>query len=170
MSGYRKLNRPSDQRRALLRNQVTALLWNGKIETTQARAKEVRAIAEKLITLAVKEYDHTLTVTKDVNNEKGQTVPTEFKIDAPSKLHARRQIMSYLYDVKEAKQVGESKSDYKDRTKDIRHPLVEKMFNEMGPKYAKRNEETQQGGGYVRMLKKGPRRGDAAEMVILELL
>ncbi|MBC8529874.1 50S ribosomal protein L17 [Christensenellaceae bacterium NSJ-44] len=170
MSGYRKLNRPADQRKALLRNQVTALLWNGKIETTQARAKEVRAIAEKLITLAVREYDNTLTVTKDVLNDKGQTVPTEFKIDAPSKLHARRQIMAYVYDVQEAKQPKESKSDYKERTADIKHPLVEKMFGEMAPKYAKRKEESGQGGGYVRMLKKGPRRGDAAEMVILELL
>jgi large subunit ribosomal protein L17 len=77
MPGHRKLNRPTDQRMALLRNQVTALLWHGRIETTEARAKEVRKIAEKLITLAVKEYDQSEVVKKNVNNEKGQTVTIE---------------------------------------------------------------------------------------------
>ena len=68
----RKLSRPSDQRQALLRNQVTNFIWNGKIETTLQRAKEVSSIAEKLITLAVRECDNTVDVTKTVNNDKGR--------------------------------------------------------------------------------------------------
>jgi large subunit ribosomal protein L17 len=170
MGGYRKLGRSSDQRRALLRNLVTELLWHGKITTTQARAKEVRSIAEKMITLAVNEYDKTIKVTKEMNNEKGQTVTREVTNDMPSKLNARRKMMSYLYDLQETKGKGESKSDYAERTKDIKHPLIEKLFNEYGPKYRKRNEEKGNAGGYTRILKLGPRRGDAAEEVIIELV
>jgi len=96
MPGHRKLNRPTDQRMALLRNQVTALLWHGRIETTEARAKEVRKIAEKLITLAVKEYDQSEVVKKNVNNEKGQTVTIEVTNDKPSKLNARRRMMAVI--------------------------------------------------------------------------
>ncbi len=165
----RKLGRPSDQRRAILRNLVTALIWNGRIVTTEARAKEVRSIAEKLITLAAKEYNNTVTVTKTVQNDKSQS-EQEVVNDAPSKLHARRLIMSYLYDVKELKARDESKSDYRERTKEHKHPVVEKLFRELGPKYDKRAQELGQGGGYTRILKMGPRRGDAAEMVVLELV
>ena len=166
----RKLGRPSDQRRAILRNLVTALIWNGRIVTTQARAKEVRSIAEKLITLAAKEYNNTITVTKTVQNDKSQSVEQEVINDAPSKLHARRLIMSYLYDVKELKARDESRSEYRERTKENKHPVVEKLFRELGPKYDKRAKELGQGGGYTRILKMGPRRGDAAEMVVLELV
>ncbi|HML46664.1 MAG TPA: 50S ribosomal protein L17 [Clostridia bacterium] len=137
MAYQRKLGRPADQRKALLRNQVTHLLWYGRIETTQARAKEVRSVAERLIT---------------------------------SKLHARRLMMAYLYDLQEQKKDKESKSDYRERTKDVKHPLIEKLFGEIGPKYKKRNEEKSCAGGYTRIVRKGPRRGDAAEMVILELV
>lgn len=99
----RKLNKATDQRDAMLRNMVTAFLWNGKLVTTESRAKEVRPIAEKLITLAVSEYKNTETVTKTKieTNDKEQTTRTEVEkvIDKPSKLHARRQIMAYLYDI-----------------------------------------------------------------------
>ena len=95
----RKLGRASDQRSAMLRNLTTALLWNGKIVTTEARAKEIRPIAEKLITLAVKEYKNTVTVEKETRNDKQQVVKVEKVNDLPSKLHARRQIMAYLYDI-----------------------------------------------------------------------
>ena len=170
MAYQRKLGRPADQRKALLRNQVTHLLWYGRIETTQARAKEVRSVAERMITLAIRECDNNLTVEKEYNNEKGQTVKVEVRNDMPSKLHARRLMMAYLYDLQEQKKDDESKSDYRERTKDIKHPLIEKLFGEIGPKYKKRNEEKSCAGGYTRILRKGPRRGDAAEMVILELV
>ena len=164
----RKLGKASDQRVALLRNQTTALLWNGKIITTEARAKEVRSIAEKLITLAVKQYDNSETVEKEKRNEKAQIVKVEAVVDKPAKLHARRQIMAYLYDVPEFKSKKESKSEYRERTADRAHPVVEKLFRDIAPKYAEKLKEGKR-GGYTRMYKLGPRRGDAAEMVILEL-
>jgi large subunit ribosomal protein L17 len=165
----RKLGKPSDQRVALLRNQTTALLWNGKVVTTAARAKEIRSIAEKIITLAVREYDNSETVEKESRNEKSQIVTREVVNDKPSKLAARRAIMAYLYDVPEPKSKDESKSDYKERTAERAHPMVEKLFRDIAPKYAKRAEEGKK-GGYTRMYKLGPRRGDAAEMVVLELV
>ncbi|MBQ9989272.1 MAG: 50S ribosomal protein L17 [Clostridia bacterium] len=158
---YRKLGRRSDQREAILRNLTTALIWNGRIETTETRAKEVRSIAEKLITLAVREYDNTVNVTKE-----GKT----FVNDAPSKLAARRQLMAYLYNFPMEKQPKESKMAYAKRTGHINHPVVEKMFRELGPKYAARARDLGQGGGYTRIIKAGPRRGDAAPMAILELI
>lgn len=169
MAGYRKLNKPSDQRKAMLRSLVSGLLWHGKVETTLARAKEARRVAEKLITLAAKEYDNTVTVKKVVT-EDGEKLNKEVVNDAPSKLAARRKLMSYLYDLQELKNDGESKYNYKQRTKEINHPLVEKMFREIGPKYRKRAEDLGTGGGYTRIIKKGPRRGDGTEMAILELV
>ena len=166
----RKLGRPSDQRKAMLRNQVTNLIWYGKIETTLQRAKEVSSMAEHLITLAVRECDNNIEVTKDTNNEKGQTVTLTVTNDAPSKLHARRQAMRVLYEIPTPKNEKESKSEYKERTGAIKHPVVEKLFREIGPKYKARKAEKGQGGGYTRIIKKGPRRGDSAEMVILELI
>ncbi|MDL2234926.1 50S ribosomal protein L17 [Christensenellaceae bacterium OttesenSCG-928-L17] len=165
----RKLGKSTDQRVAMLRNLTTALIWNGKIVTTEARAKEVRSIAEKLITLAVNEYQNSETVTKESRNDKLQIVEREVINDKPSKLHARRQIMAYLYDVPEFKPKDESKSEYKERTADKAHPVVEKLFRDLAPKYDKRREEVGP-GGYTRILKLGPRRGDAAEMVVLELV
>lgn len=169
----RKLGKPSDQRVALLRNQTTALLWNGKIITTETRAKEIRSIAEKIITLAVSEYQNSDTVEKETYNEKDQIVKVEKQQDRPSKLHARRQIMAYLYDIPEPKKEKdgkvETKSEYKERTKDNRHPVVEKLFREIAPKYDARAKEGKK-GGYTRITKLGPRRGDAAEMVVLELV
>jgi len=165
----RKLGKATDQRVAMLRNLTTALIWNGKIITTETRAKEVRPIAEKLITLAVNEYKNTETVTKQSRNDKQQIIEREVENDLPSKLHARRQIMAYLYDVPAPKDKKESKSEYKERTGDVRHPVVEKLFREIAPKYDKRSEEVGR-GGYTRIMKLGPRRGDAAEMVVLELV
>ena len=169
MAEYRKLNQQQDQRQATLRNLVSSLLWHGRIETTLARAKETRRIAEKLITIAVKEHASTLKVVKEVKDG-DEKLKKEITIDAPSKLAARRRLMSYLYDIPELKKDGESKFEYKKRTAEIKHPLVEKMFREYGPKYYKRAQDLGQGGGYTRIIKKGPRRGDAAEVVILELV
>ena len=170
MAYERKLGRTASQRKAMLRNLTTNLLWYGRIETTEAKAKEVRSIVDKMITLAIREYDQTVEVEKEFYNDKKQIVKETFVNDLPSKLHARRLMMAYLYDVKEAKKDDENKADYKERTKDNKHPVVEKLFREYGPKYRARNQEKNCAGGYNRILKKGPRRGDAAEMVILELI
>ena len=178
MSGYRKLSRTADQRKALLRNQVTALLYHGKIVTTEAKAKEVRRIAEGLIALAVRERDNfeTVTVTakvarKDaegkrvketVNGKKVSVydeVQKEIKKDKPSRLHARRQMLKVLYPVKEvpAQAAGKKKN-----TKQVDLPA--KLFDEIAPKYTNRN------GGYTRIVKIGQRRGDGAMTVLLELV
>ena len=170
MATERKLGRTASQRKAMLRNLTTNLLWYGRIETTEAKAKEVRSIVDKMITLAIREYDKTVEVEKERKNDKQQIIKETFVNDAPSKLHARRLMMAYLYDIKEAKKDDESKSEYKERTKDNKHPVVEKLFREYGPKYRARNQEKNCAGGYTRIYKLGPRRGDAAEMVIIELV
>ena len=160
MAKYRKLGRNSSQRKALLRGQVTALIENGKIVTTEARAKEVKKQAEKLITLAIKEKDNFETVKvsakvpkKDANGKRVkevvdgkkvtvyETVEKEIKKDLPSRLHARKQM---------------------DNTKVV--DLTNKMFDEIAPKYADRK------GGYTRIVKIGLRKGDAAMEVLLELV
>ena len=115
MANQRKLGRTADQRKALLRNQVTNLIWYGRIETTISKAKEVRRIADKMITLAVRECDNTVSTTKETHNDKGQLVTLDVVNDAPSRLHARRIMMAYLYDLKETKQQDESKADYRER-------------------------------------------------------
>ena len=166
----RKLGRPSDQRIALLRNQVTSLIWYGKIETTLPRAKEVSSIAEHLITVAMRECDNTIATTKESKNDKLQIVTKDVVNDAPARLAARRQVMKFLYDIPVMQGKEEDKVDYLERKKNIKHQVVEKLFREIAPKYKKRAEEKGQGGGYTRIVKKGPRRGDAAEMAILELI
>ncbi len=170
MPTNRKLGRSSDQRKALLRNQVTNLLWYGRIETTLARAKEVRSIAEKMVTLAIREHENTVKATKEYHNEKGQIVTIDVVNDQPSKLHARRLMMAYLYEMPHPRQDDETKKEYRERTRENNHPLIEKMFREYAPKYHKRNQEKNSGGGYTRIYKLGPRRGDAAEMVLIEMI
>ncbi len=166
----RKLGRPSDQRMAMLRNQVTNLIWYGKIETTLARGKEVQAMAEHLITIAMRECDNTVELTKKTKNEKQQIVELTVTNDQPSRLAARRRVMKVLYDIPAVQNKDEDKEDFKARQKQVKHQVVEKLFREIAPKYKKRAEEKGQGGGYTRLVKMGPRRGDAAEMVILELV
>ena len=178
MAGYRKLGRTSNQRKAMIRGQVTSLLYNGKIVTTEARAKEVKKVAEGLIALAVKEKDNYETVNvkakvarkdadgknvKEVVNGKKVTVydevEKEIKKDMPSRLHARRQMLKVLYGVTEvpAQAAGKKKN-----TKSV--DLVAKLFDEVAPKYVDRN------GGYTRIVKIGQRKGDAAMEVLLELV
>ncbi len=166
----RKLGRATDQRMAILRNQVTALLWNGKIETTFARGKEVARMAEKLLTLAINSYEDTVEVKKTKINLKNEKTEVTFTNDGVKKLTARRRLMAVLYDVQETKGEKESKSEYAKRTRDIKHPLIEKIFNEYAPKYAARNKENAQAGGYTRVLRLGARRGDSAEAAIVELI
>lgn len=166
----RKLGKPTDQRMALLRNQVTALLWNGKIETTYARAKEVSRIADKLINQALKSYTDTYKKVETRKNDKGVDIKVELINDGVKKLNARRKIMSVVYDVQEVRDAKETAVAFKARTENIAFPLVEKIFNEYAPKYAKRAEELKQKGGYTRVLKMGFRRGDSAEMALIELV
>lgn len=165
-----KLGRTTAQRNAMLRNQASELLWYGRIKTTQAKAKELQPYVEKIITKAVNTYD--LNEEKDVvkTDSKGKEVTVKVIKDSPKKLAARRAIMAKLRDLQEIKAFNEKKSDYKARTKDIKHPLMEKLFNEIAPKYAQRKEEVGQGGGYTRIYLLGERRGDGAEEAIIELV
>ena len=165
-----KLGLPSKERRALLRNQVSHLLWNGKLETTEARAKSVRSQAEKLITLAIRTYEDTVKVTKTIKDAKGVKAEREVLNDGPKRLAARRKLMSYLYDLQEQRQAKESKASFKARTEGINHPLIEKIFNVYAPKYDARAKELGQKGGYTRIIKTGIRKGDNAEMAIIELI
>lgn len=178
MAKYRKLGRTSSQRKAMLRNLATNLLYHGKIVTTEARAKEVKKIVEGLIALAVKEKDNyeTVKVTakvakKDANGKRVkevvdgkkvtvyEEVEKEIKKDKPSRLHARRQMIKVLYDVTEVPTANAGK---KRNTKSIDMPS--KLFDEIAPKYVNRN------GGYTRIVKIGQRKGDAAMEVVLELV
>ena len=165
-----KLGKRTDQRMAMLKNQVSELLWYGQIETTVDRAKAVRSLAEKYITIAMRAYQDDVKVTKTVTNAKGVKNEVAFTNDGPKKLAARRRLMAELVDLKEVKGDKESKSAYKARIKDTKHPLIEKIFKEYAPKYDARKNELGQGGGYTRILKTGTRRGDAAETCILKLI
>lgn len=166
----KQLNRPTDERLAIMRNQATDLLWKGKITTTVARAKSLKSYVEKLLTLAINSYEDVVKVTKTSINKKGEKVEREVLNDGPKKLAARRKIMAKTYSVKEERKQGEKKADYLARIDNIKHPLLEKMFNVYAPKYAERIKETGIGGGYTRILKVGKRKGDAAEMAIIELI
>ncbi len=178
MAKYRKLGKTSSQRKALLRNQVTQLIYRGKITTTEARAKEVRKEAEHLIALAVKERDNYETIEVDakiplkdkdgrrvkevVDGKKVtqyETVKKSVKKDSPTRLHARRQIQKVLYPVVE---VPDTAAGRKRNTKSV--DLVAMLFDDIAPKYANRN------GGYTRIIKVGPRKGDAAMEVVIELV
>ena len=169
MATNRKLGKPTDQRLAMLKNQTTDLLVHGKIETTEARAKEVKAIVDSLIALAVKEKDNFETVevkvVKAKLDSKGNKVTEMAKSkngkeylkvvkeettekrqkDMPSRLNARRKMMTEINKVQDTDVIG-------------------KLFNEIAPKYEGRV------GGYTRIIKAGPRKGDAAEVAILQLV
>ena len=174
MAKYRKLSRTSSQRKALLRNQVTNLLYHGRIITTEAKAKEVQKIAEGIIAMAVREKDNFDEVTvqakvarKDKDGKRVKevvdgkkvtvydTVDKKIKKDQPSRLHARREMLKVLYPVKTA---GTTKKDIKE----VDMPKM--LFEEIAPKYADRN------GGYTRIVKIGQRKGDGALEVVLELV
>ena len=170
----KKLGKRTDQRMAMLKNQVSELLWYGEISTTVDRAKSVRSLAEKYITIAMRANKYDVKVTKTITetNAKRERVKSTVEVtnDGPKKLAARRRLMAELVDLKEIKGEKESKSAYKARIKDVKHPLIEKMFKEYAPKYDARKEELGQGGGYTRIIKTGVRRGDAAETCVLKLI
>ena len=166
----RKLGRTSKERNALLRNLASQLLWYGRIETTAEKAKELRSYVEKLITKAVNTYADTVEYTVTKKDSKGKDVTVTGVKDGAKKLAARRAIMAKTYDLQEIKAFSEKKSEFKARTADVQHPLMDKIFNELAPKYAARKEELGQGGGYTRIYLLGERRGDAAEKAIIELV
>ena len=178
MANHRKPGRTSSQRKALLRNQVTMLIQHGKIKTTEAKAKEIRKIAEGLIASAVREKDNFEEVTitakvprkdkdgkrvKEVVDGKKVTVYDEvektIKKDMPSRLHARREMLKVLYSVTE---VPTENAGKKKNTQKV--DLVDKLFTEIAPKYADRK------GGYTRIIKIGQRKGDGAMEVLIELV
>ena len=170
MAQISKLNRPTKERIALIRGQASSFLWDGKIETTEARAKTLQSYVEKILTLAINSYEDTVKVTKTEVDSKGVKVKREVVNDGPKKLAARRAIMSKLYDRQEQRKDKEPKATFIARTADINHPLIEKIFNVYATKYAERAKELGQKGGYTRILKLGNRRGDNAPMVMLELV
>ena len=157
----KKIGRSTTERLAIMRNQATDLLMKGKIETTVARAKSLKSYVEKLITLAINSYEDVVTVKKG---------DKEVMNDGPKKLAARRKIMAKVYSVKEDRKPGEKKADYIARMDNIKHPLLEKIFNVIAPKYDARAKELGQKGGYTRIIKTGIRKGDNAEMAIIELI
>ena len=165
-----KLGRTSKERNALLRNQASQLRWYGRIETTAAKAKELRSYVEKLITKAVNTYDDNVEFEVTKKDSKGKEVTVTSVKDGAKKLAARRAIMAKTYDLQEVKAFTEKKSEFKARTADVQHPLMDKLFNEIAPKYAARKEELGQGGGYTRIYLLGERRGDAAQKAIIELV
>ena len=169
MATQRKLGKATDLRLALLKNQVSQLLWNGKLETTEARAKEVQKLAEKYITLAINTYKDTIEVEKTKIVKGAETKVTVIN-DGPKKLAARRRLMANLADLQETRLPKESATEYKLRTKTVRHPLVEKLFNDYAPKFDKQSEESGQKGGYTAIYKKNARRGDGAEMALIVVL
>ncbi len=170
MALERKLGKKTDVRLQMVYSQASELLWHGKIETTVDRAKEVRKVAEKMLTIAINTYEDTVTVTKQKLNQKDEKIDVTFVNDGPKKLAARRKLMANLEDLQEIQGEKEKKADFKKRTQEVNHPLVEKLFREYAPKYAKRAEELGQKGGYTRIIKLGARRGDNAETCILELV
>jgi large subunit ribosomal protein L17 len=170
MAQISKLNRPTKERMALIRGQASSFLWDGKIETTVARAKTLQSYVEKILTLAINTYEDTVKVTKTEVDSKGVKVKREVVNDGPKKLAARRAIMSKLYDRQEQRKAKEPKATFVARTADINHPLIEKIFNVYAPKYAERAKELGQRGGYTRILKLGTRRGDNTPMALVELV
>lgn len=185
MAGYRKLGRTSSQRKAMLRNLTTNLLYHGEIVTTDTRAKETRRIAEKLITLAIKEADNYTVVTVKakapkrnekgmrvkelVSNKKGdkkyekvvyEEIEKTIKKDNPSRLNARRKILSVLYPVVEAPKDGRKK-----RQNSVQVDMANKLFDEIAPKY-----KDNRNSGFTRIIKIGPRKGDGAPQVKIELV
>ena len=147
MATNRKLGRTTDIRNAMLRTLTTDLILHGKIETTEARAKEVKAIADSIISLAIKEKNNFETVDAKVVKE--ETTEKRQK-DMPSRLNARRKMMTKINKVKD------------ENGNNI--DLIAKLFDEIAPKYEGRV------GGYTRIIKAGPRRGDGAEVAILQLI
>ena len=166
----KKLGRETAQHMAILRSQVSTLFWTGRVETTLARAKATASLAEKYLTLAINTYADTKTVEKEFTNDKGVKSKRKVLVDGPKKLAARRKLMGLVYDLQEIRSKDETKKSFEKRTQNINHPIIEKIFNELAPKYAKRIKEVGTAGGYTRVLKTGIRKGDDAMTAFVELV
>lgn len=166
----RKLGKPSDQRLALVSNLATDLLWYGHIETTFDRAKAAARVAEQIITLAINTYEDVVTAEKVTLDNNGKEKKVTVSKDGVKKLAARRKIIAMVQDRQEKRKKGEKLADFEARTQGIEMPLVEKIFDDLAPKYAERAKETGLKGGYTRVIKTSIRRGDNAQMALVELI
>ena len=163
MAKYRKLGRTSSQRKALLRNQTTALLYHGKIVTTEQKAKEIRKIAEKLIALAVREKDNEEEVTIQAKVARKDKDGKRVKEVVDGKRTTVYDVVDR--DIKVLVPVVEKPTTPAGRKKNTKTiDMAKKLFDEIAPKYENRQ------GGYTRIVKIGPRQGDGAEMVLIELV
>ena len=165
-----KLSRPTDQRMAIVSSLASDLLWYGRIETTLDRAKAAARYAEKCITLAIKSYKDVVTEEKVTKDEKGKEKKVTISKDGVTKLNARRKLLAMLEDRDYTRVRGEKKQAFKARKGDIKFPLIEKLFEDYAPKYADRAVEKGTAGGYTRVLKTTLRRGDNAQLAIVELV
>lgn len=159
-----KLGKPTDQRLALIANQASDVIMFGRIETTLDRAKEVAKYVEKCITIAKKGYKDVVTTEKKSVDSKGKEKVVNVSKDGASKLNARRRLLALLEDRQEQRAKGEKKDAFVARTSGIKHPVIEKLFDDYAPKYEDRN------GGYTRVIKTSVRRGDNAQLAIVELV
>ena len=165
-----KLGKPTDQRLALVSGLASDLLWYGRIETTLDRAKAAARYAEKCITLAVKNYQDVVTEEKATKDASGKEKKVTISKDGPAKLAARRKLLGMLEDRQEQRVKGEKKAAFKARKGDIKYPLIEKLFEDLAPKYVNRATEKGTAGGYTRVIKTSVRRGDNAQLAIVELV
>ena len=166
----RKLGKPSDQRLALVSNLATDLLWFGHIETTFDRAKAAARLADQIITLAVNTYEDVVTTEKTTLDNNGKEKKVTVSKDGVKKLAARRKIIALVQNRQEQRKKGEKLADFESRTQGIEMPLVEKIFDDLAPKYAERAKEKDRKGGYTRVIKTTVRRGDNAQMALVELI
>ena len=166
----RKLGKPSDQRLAMVSNLATDLLWYGHIETTFDRAKAAARLAEQIITLAVNTYEDVVTSEKVTLDNNGKEKKVTVSKDGALKLAARRKIIALVQNRQEQRKKGEKLIDFEARTQGIEMPLVEKIFDDLAPKYAERAKEKDRKGGYTRVIKTSIRRGDNAQMALVELI
>ena len=166
----RKLGKPSDQRLAMVSNLATDLLWYGHIETTFDRAKAAARLADQIITLAVNTYEDVVTSEKVTLDNNGKEKTVTISKDGVKKLAARRKIIALVQNRQEQRKKGEKLVDFEARTQGIEMPLVEKIFDDLAPKYAERAKEKDRKGGYTRVIKTSVRRGDNAQMALVELI
>ncbi len=166
----RKLGKPTDQRLAMVSNLATDLLWYGHIETTFDRAKSAARLAEQIITLAVNTYEDVVTTEKVTLDNNGKEKKVTVSKDGVKKLAARRKIIALVQNRQEQRKKGEKLADFEARTQGIEMPLVEKIFDDLAPKYAERAKEKDRKGGYTRVIKTSVRRGDNAQMALVELI